>query len=383
MFEAPEGGQPDAVVPTRPRAIVLGDDARRPGVRIAALTDDERYRQARALPGSADLAARLGAGLQAVPGVLVEEGHRGKRLMEVVIDGPLVRAKDGDGLRAWTTTGPNNTISEHARLYDTDKLNTLVNAAAIWQIASVVVAQKHLADISAKLDQIREAVAGISDFLDRERRAKVTGTYEYLAQAVSVLDKGELSPAIRVELESCERELTQIQHHLQSELQSRWQQPVAHKEMFGTEHLQKDTVSKYEALEGPAKDLRLVLKTRALAWYVLSLYPGEQALKQARRERLLHAATEIEAQLTTIAASAEQDCKRFSSMWNNDTTLKIRRTNVREAAQALADRVARGVNDARGDMREADALLLKHDAPTHLVFEVEDGRIGELRMVAH
>lgn len=380
MHQDSQSRLPEAKPPL-PHAIVLGDDAQRPGVRIAPLSDEERYRTAKALPGDSMLISRLSAGLQAVPSLLVEEGHRGKRLMEVVINGDLVRAKDGNGLRAWTVDA-NNKISEHGKLFEADKLQTLVNAAAVWQVASVVVAQKHLADISAKLDDIRKGVQDVSDFLNEERRAKVSGTYEYLAQAASTISKGELSPAIRTELESCDRELIQVQHHLQQELLRRSEEPVEHREMFGTEDLQKDTVTKYEHLKDLAKDLRLTLKTRTLAWYVLSLYPGEPALKQARMERLLHTAEEVETHLRTIETNAARDCRNLSSIWNNGTTLAIRKTNVREAAQALSDDLATGAYEAKKDVLTSEALLLTHDAPTSLVFEVEDGCIGELRMCA-
>lgn len=327
------------------------------------------------------LTSKLSAGLQAVPSLLVEEGHRGKRLMEVVISGDLVRAKDGVGLRAWTVDA-NNKISEHAKLFDADKLQTMVNAAAVWQVASVVVAQKHLADISAKLDAIRKGVEHVSHFLDEKRRAMVTGTYEYLELAASAISKGELSPAIRTELESCDRELIQVQHHLQQELIRRSELPIEHKEMFGTEDLQKDAMTKYERLKDLAKDMRLTLKTRALAWYVLSLYSGEPALKQARMEGLLRSVEWVEARLQNIESSAERDCQNFSSLWNKGTTLAIRKTNVREAAQALSDDLVTGAHEAKKDVQASNALLLTHDAPTYLVFEVEDGRIGELRMCA-
>jgi hypothetical protein len=149
--------------------------------------------------------------------------------------------------------------------------------------------------------------------------------------------------------------------------------------VFGTEDLEKDTVRKYDQLGDLTKELRLTLKTRALALYVLSLYPGEPALKRTRMERLLHAAEELEAHLRTIEASVERDCQSFSSIWNNATTLVIRKTNVREAAQALSDNLATVAHEAKTDVQASNALLLTHDAPTYLVFEVEDGRIGELR----
>lgn len=370
---------PIAPKPSLPHAVVLGDSVQRPGVRIAPLSDEERFRAAKALPSDSGLGARLSAGLQAVPALLVEEGHRGKQLMEVVINGELIRAKDGVGLRAWAV-GADNKISEHAKLFETNNLQNIVNAAAIWQVASVVVAQKHLADISAKLDDIRKGVQDVAHFLDEGRRAKATGTYEYLEQAVSAIAKGELSPSIRSELETCDRELIQIQHHLQQELERRCTQAIEHKEMAGTKDLEEESVAKYEKLNGLVKDIRLTLKTRALAWYVLSLYPGEPALKQAKMEGLLHSVDEVESRLQTIEANAEHDCQKFKSFWNKEETLAIRKANVRKAAQALASDLRDGTSRTKAEVKISHGSLLKHDQPTYLVFEVEDGHIGELRV---
>lgn len=371
--------EPSEFKPIRAHAIVLGDDDRHPGIRIAPLSDEERYRSAKVLSADSGLVGRLSACFQAVPALLVEEGHRGKSLMEVVINGDLVRAKDGVGLRAWTVDA-NNHISEQAKLFDTNNLSNLVNAAAVWQVASVVVAQKHLADISAKLDDIRETVQDLSHFLDEGRRAKVTGTYEYLRLATVAIAKGELSSAIRIELESCDREMLQVQHHLQQELKRRYTKKVEHQELFGTGDLEKDLVNKYEGLKELSSDLGLTLKTRALAWYVLSLYPGEQALKDARMEGLLRGVDEIETHLQAIEESTVRDCKNIASPLNWATTLASRKTNVLNASQEVVRDLRKGAEGTKQEVQTSQALLLTYDQPTYLVFEVEDGRIGELRM---
>ena len=376
--KAPDDFLPEVMAPL-PHAIVLGGVDMQPGVRIAPLSDEEKYRRAKALPEDSMLAAKLSACLQAVPSLFVTEGHRGKHLMEVVINGGLVRAKDCDALRAWAVDS-NNRITEHAKLFAPEKLQAMVNVAAVWQVASVVVAQQHLAEISAKLDDIRKGVQDISDFLKGERRAKVTAIYEYLELAASSISSGELPPAIRTELETCERELLQVQEHLMQELVRGCSQKVEHKEMFGTADLHKDTVAKYERLKDLAKDLRLTLKTRALAWHVLSLYPGEPALKRARMDRLLRSADEVAVHLRAIDSDVERDCQELASMWNKDITLEIRKTNVREAAQALSSDLLAGAHETRTDVQASDRLLLTHDRATCLVFEVENGRIGELRV---
>ncbi|MYM71621.1 hypothetical protein GTP56_05345 [Duganella sp. FT134W] len=362
-----------------PSAILLGLDAQRPAVRIAPLAETERARAENSLPLNEGLAGRLSAALQAVPGVLVEEGHRGKRLMEVVIDGELVRGKDGASFRAWAV-GADNKISEHAKLYEAENLQSLVNTAAVWQVASIVVAQKHLADISKKLDVIREILQEVVHFLDDGRRAQVTGTYEYLQQAASAIGKGELSPAIRNELESCDRQLIQIQHHLQQELERRCMQDLEHKEFAGTAEMEKEAVAKYEKLKSLVKDFRLTLKTRVLVWYMISLHPGESALKGAKMEGLMRSIDEVEKQLATIHTSVDRDCDKFTSLWNKGVTLDIRKTNVREAAQALASDLSEAASHANADVTGAHLSLLELDKPTHLFFEVTNGKVGQFSL---
>jgi len=362
-----------------PPTILFGEHSQNPGITIRPLSEVERYAAAEPLATDTGLGGLLSAGLQAVPALLVEEGHRGKQLMEVVINGDLVRAKDGLGMRAWAV-GTDGKISEHAKLFDSNNLQNVVNAAALWQIASVVVAQKHLADISAKLDDIRKGVEYISHFLNEERRAKVTGTYEYLEQVTYAIGMGELSQATRTKLESCDHELLQIQHHLQHELQRRCMEPISHTEFAGTADLEKKTVAKYEKLNDLAKDIRLTLKTRALAWHVLSLYPGEPSLKKARLEGLLRSASEVDKSLEAIGTSVKRDSDKFKSFWNSEEKLADRKSNVRNVSKTLLNNLRGSANQLREEMQISQTAMLTNDKPTHIIFEIEDGRITEFKL---
>ena len=53
----------------------------------------------------------------------------------------------------------------------------MVNAAAVWQVASVDVAQKHLADISAKLDEIHKGVEALEEINVRSPTSSISLTY--------------------------------------------------------------------------------------------------------------------------------------------------------------------------------------------------------------
>lgn len=363
-----------------PHAIVLGEDVHRPAVRIAPLSDEERFKTAKPYAPDSMLAGRLNAGLQAVPSLLVGSAHSGKQLMEVVISGDLVRASDGAGWRAWAQDA-NGRFSEHAKLHETQNLQSIVNAAAIWQVASMVVAQKHLGDINEKLASIQKGVQEISSFLEEERRSKIHGAYEYLAGAARAASKGELSQAVRIEFESCYRDLLELQSHLEQEFQRKFRTPVEHKEMFGTKDLHRDTLAKYENLDVLLQDIRLTLKTRALACYVFSLYPGEPELKLERMNELRVDMKVIDASMDTFRECADQDGKKFVSAWNADLTLTMRKADVSVAANGLAVDFWSVYKEINKEADAVSARLISYDAPTHLVLEMENGRIGELRIV--
>ena len=367
--------------PARPRAIAFGTDPTAPSVTISPLTDEERFRAARPLELGSGLSGRVGALMQAAPSVLVENAHHGRHLMEVAINGELVRAASGEGFRAFALDAGRR-ITEHATLFDVANLTKLVDAAAVWQVASVVVAQKHLADISAKLTVIADGVSHLSTFLDSARRARISATYGYLRQVAQALQEGELPASIRVALEACERDLLACQHHLTAEYRQRADAPAKHTDAVGTGELLKSATAKFEFLEGLAQDMALCLKTRALAWYVLSLYPGEPKLKLARRGDILAGVEELRALQSNLDKALEVDLSSFEAVFNWQSTLDNRKQDVARIAEAARQQLLAGEQACEEGVSQTSTLLLQHDKPTHLIFEIQDGKVLQVRAVA-
>jgi hypothetical protein len=325
---------------------------------------------------SIGVASRISGLMQAAPSLLVAEAHKGRQLMEVVLDGKLIRAADGDGFRAMAMG--KDAIREHARLFEAKDLTNLVNAAAVWQLASVIVAQKHMADISQKLGEIKEAVSSISDFLQDERRAVIHGTYQYLRQAYEALSQGELSQAIRGELESCERELLAVQNHLVADIQSKALEALED-DTVGTESRHKSGLAKYRALGQRAEDLKTCLRTRALSWYVLSLYPGEQAVKIARGEHIKQGLDAFRNAQSLVESQVAVDVGRFKSMWNRNETLSARKGEVLGEARLVQEQLVAAHADTSAQLERTQTLLLERDAPTQLIVELVDGVVKQVR----
>ncbi|WP_312283917.1 hypothetical protein [Candidatus Igneacidithiobacillus taiwanensis] len=360
-------------------AIHFGTDISNPAVtlRPLPLSDLDAVAKTQPMEPSLGVASRISSLMQAAPSLLVAEAHRGRQLMEVVIDGKLTRAADGNGWRAFSMGEKG--IKEHARLFETKDLTTLVNAAAVWQLASVVVAQKHMADISQKLDEIKDAVNSISDFLESGRRAVIHGTYQYLQQGYEALSQGELPPAIRNELESCERDLLAVQHHLLANIKRRVQETPRDDDTFGTESLYKNSVKKYREIEQIVDDLKVCSMTRALAWYVLSLYPGEQALKDARCESIKQGLAELKNLQDLVQYQAITDSERFKAFWNRNKTLATRKKEVRDKADEVREKLEVVRAGTISQLETSQTMLLERDHPTQLFVELIDGRVSQVR----
>lgn len=156
--------------------------------------------------------------LNTVPDLLIikELSDNNYARLNVPLD-KLANAKDGDGLRAIILG--NKGISENARLYSPEKLQNLVNSGALFNLASTLVAQKHLADINEKLDEINNNLNDIKEHLQQERRAKITSAYKEAHKTYNYLAKGEkISNQEEYVLSNHLTHIQQAYDHIQNDL---------------------------------------------------------------------------------------------------------------------------------------------------------------------
>jgi len=311
--------------------------------------------------------------LQAVPSVLVAQQASGKQLMEVVINGKLVAAADGQGLRAFAM-GPSGII-EQGRLFNVDKLQTLINATAVWQVASVLVAQKHLADISKKLEDIKKGVERISRFLDTQRKSRIRAVYDYAGQVYEALRSGEFPEHVEAELESCERDLIEIQEHLMAEFLQKSDARIQSSRL-GTSETHKCIEAKVGELDQLAQDIAICLKTRIAAWHVHSLFPGNQHLKSARRKQIRESILRF-AQLGPKSRDVlEEEIAAIRPIWYKKKAIASRK-------QSLSDRTTLGIQNLLAANREAceqlrmsELAMREADSSTRLLLQIENGAIS-------
>jgi hypothetical protein len=362
----------ELAIQTVPSRIVIGDSVSKPLLTIEAIQPNSGYVKSKRLDITSGPISRLSGMLQAVPSLLVAAEASTKSLYEVVINGDMVRAADGNGLRAMTLDSAGK-IQEHAKVFEVKNLQNMINAAAVWQVASVVVAQKHLADISQKLDEIKQGVQGITRFLDNQRKSRIHATYDYMGQAYQAIQNGELPSSVRNQLEDCERDLIEIQHHLHSEYRQKLEQKVEHKETFGSKDLANDIGVKINELNELAHDMAFCLKTRIVAWHVLSLYPGEPQLKLARRASIQESVETFEELGAHFSVNIDNEISNIKATFTRESVLVERREALYQKSLSGIRKLREKIESNKVTIEQSAQAMLTHDSPTHFVFEYESG----------
>ena len=362
------------------RELLIGSDASQPALRIAPLIDEQRFAKTMPAQLQGGVAGRLSSVLQAAPALLTKnELSNGRKYMEVVINGDLVRSSTGEGYRAFSVGAKG--IKENAVLLDPSRLTNIVNAGAVWQVASVIVAQKHLADISSKLDTINKGIDRIQASLSAERRGLIVATHNYLRQATEAIRAGELPEALRNQLESCERDLLGAYEQLVAAFRERATEDVKHTETVGTEQLTADLKAKHKNLETLADELSLCIQTRVLAWYVWSVYPGEPSFKAARKSSIEEGIGELSKLNAMRSQALKTDLAKVKAFFNLGSTLDERKESIRQQSVITGMLLEQHQKVSNDELNRSANLLLKHDRPVSFVVALENGRLNEVRML--
>jgi len=353
---------------------------------IIGVTEDEPLMTVipvNALPKSAKPVDRSALGidrlsplLQAIPSAAVASELAQTRLMEVVINGPLAKVANGEGFRAFSIEG--GRIREQATLFEPERLQNLVNSAALFQIASVVVAQKHLADISAKLDDIKAGVDAIALHLADKRRSEITGALKYLGQVAVMLHHGERDEAARAQLESIERELGGINDHLVLGLVALKKNVDGFDDpgLFdGSSGLVSKLGAEQEAGERLVEEWKLCMSGRWVACSLLKQIIGQTSLLTRREEDLeaeVCAFFSAQGPLESFNDALDRRIDSLSSVWEWQSTLQINRIKLRQWNEETLPALK---ISAKTDIRGAQALLLEREAKVTLTIEMRDGEM--------
>lgn len=307
--------------------------------------------------------------MQVAPSMATAAMAGSSQLMEVVVNGPLVAAADGNGLRAFTMGA--NGIQEHARLFEPSNLQNVANAAAIWQLASVVVAQKHLADISATLKRVESKVDGIQSFMEEQRLAVIQSVMHYLDDTRKALGRGEFLERTRDKLEDFDIELERAGMSLASQIRRESESALEH-DTAGCEGEYISALAKHRGIKQHVDELTLCNEVRLANWYLCSLYPDRSEMLGSRLAQIRKATEQTDGLRASLERTMDADCLQIDAIFTSDETIAQRRREVRSMSAAAAFQDSKTRCDQI--VLRMGAVAADRKAPQRLIIEAMDGK---------
>lgn len=326
--------------------------------------------------------SRLSPLMQAAPTAMLGNAINDETIMKVVINGPLSIARDKagnviEGANRAMSHGPKG-IKEHALLYQVD-VASMVTPAAMYQLASLALAQKHLADISAKLDDIKEGIDRIANFQKNERRSRTEGKIRYFQQIAASILKGERSSSVENNLEKAEDDLLLVQSHIEADLDAILSDIRHAKDdgKFGMSSFREKIHRLQNDFNEVSEEWKVCISARMIACRLLCNFENthnriEDREKSIRNdvERMLGKGGRFD----TIESAIEAHLSKFSAIGDSRIELQANREILQIARQAALPALR---TDTRNIATSFETMLLENHNPVELLVKVRDSEVFE------
>lgn len=332
---------------------------------------------------------RLNSLLQAAPTSVAAAQGIPANVYEVAINGPLIAAKDAagnvieGGYRAMSK-GANGQFTEHAVLSNPGSLNQAMNAAAVWQIASVVVAQKHLADISQKLDALETGMDRLDGKIDAKRQGMLMGAIEHLKEISRPILTGDYNATLRQSIEDHAKDLLACRNEVSIILNKRIAAlpDVKDPDAINADGLADMIRQEMDAIAVHLREWLLSSHARFQAWSLLTAMPGEQTLKQERYSQILADLEKMRGDGSPIQAFAMHTRKLINRVharvWSAEALAKLRTELGDELTALVAELEADFASEWRL-VQQGTGLLQDVSEPTRFLVKSSGNEIVELK----
>ncbi|MDV2467513.1 hypothetical protein QR674_00720 [Acinetobacter chinensis] len=364
-------------------SIILGKDENHPLLEIRAIEKDNIDNCIK-LPRLENLKNFASVAFQAAPSLITQSTVAKSSIMEVVVNGSLVQAADGNGLRAFVQ-GADGKIIEHARLYNADTLSNIVNVGAVWQIASIIVAQKHLADISQKLDNLKDGIERIQDFQQTERKSSIFMISNRLKEKITVLmnsnNKKHNNFIDLGELNAYEDTLEKIYLHLKADLKNYGLKKTEHKEMFGTADYKNALERKIEEIQDYFEFAYYSLNLRSMNTSIIDYLGGNDDLVQYRTNGIKQEIKNLNSLITEVGENITKEVNELKSVINDaQSFVKNNKNNIAVGAVSLLAPVAIAATVVAGALTKnsVSKILFGEDKKSDLLGERKQEMLEKL-----
>jgi hypothetical protein len=361
----------------QPIELYFGKSESESRVTISALKASDLPQTRHAVDVAGAKLSELNPLLQLVPSVLTAAEFGGSDYMRVIVNGPLAISRDAHSFLPFVR-GTDGKVSELARL-NAGRLCEIVNTAMVWQFASVIVAQKHLADINKKLDEIKRGVDEIKGFLEKQRKHAITGNLKFLDHAAKEIMEGRFSDATRNSLKEMGRQLFQIQDHLTDDLEDLTDgiAGIEHSELLGTGDFTQKIKEHLERMDEVQQQRILCVRVRAANSQVLSAFPGEEPLTTDKSE-ILESIEQVTAPHRRMSEKMRSKIGEVKSRINRADTIKERKSTLEQRFRQSLDAIESSASEIRRQVSQvaADQPLLSQK-PIVIALKVGQGRVLE------
>ncbi len=353
----------------------FGQDIHQPALTVATIPPSESINTGAMQEQDITGISCLSPLLQILPSLVTSAHVASHQYMEVIINGPLASLKDGLGFRGFSLGEKG--IKEHAVLLNPDKLNQLVNAGMLLNVASAIVAQKHLADISKKLTEIVEAVHEVSAFQNNARKSEIIGAIQYLQQITPTVLEGQCSPAIRQKLEDVEVQFSAQQAHLLTDITAAGDKVSALKDrgFFGSTEITKKIQTQQKILDERIHEWDLAMKVRAQALHLLTHAEGDTTLVKHRQQTIVHNHQQFESVLNNVERQLHQRIQDISALTEQNNTTNANKVLLRKWSTTTLMKQKMAIEEAHSSFGQfQQKLLAEQPQSARLLVEMQDGK---------
>lgn len=353
----------------------FGHDMHQPALTVATIPSSESINTGAMQEQDITAISRLGPLLQTLPSLATSAHVASHQYMEVIINGPLASVKDGPGFRGFSLGEKG--IKEHAVLLSSDKLSQLVNAGMLLNVASAVLAQKHLADISKKLTEIVEAVREVSAFQNNARKSEIIGAIQYLQQITPVVIEEQCSPAIRQKLEDIEVQFSALQAHLLTDITAAGDKVAALKDrgLFGSTEITNNIQTQQKILDERIHEWDLAMKVRAQALHLLTHAEGNTTLVRRRQQTIVHHYQEFESVVDKVEHQLHQRIQGISALTEQSNTTNANKVLLRKWTTTTLMQQKMAIEEAHSSFGKfQQGLLAEQPQSARLLVEMQDGK---------
>jgi len=332
---------------------------------------------------------RLNALLQAAPTTALAAQGVPENVFEVAINGPLLNAKDAagnaiEGTYRAMTNGGSGGIKEHGLLTKPENLSNAMNAAAVWQVASVVVAQKHLADISEKLDGIVTTINRVEGKLDGQRRGALMGAMDTLKEVSMPILQGEHTATNRQTLEDQYQKMMDKKHEIHQLLRDRINvlPNLQDTQTFGASEFPDKIREEIGEIGTLFQEALLCSRVRFQAWSLLTVLQGEPLLKKERYRTIqqdFDQAFSPDGLRLVFEQNVTDLILRVDSKMVFKSTLANHRTELTKELRSTLSALDQDIRAERSIIAHGEALLSDATQPTRVLVKTKGNQVIEFK----